>query len=418
MTVIDRVLKSRVMDALQDSPAVYINGPRQAGKTTFVKKLLVPNFKADYITFDNALTRVAAMRNPISFLQESGCPLIIDEVQRVPDLFRPLKMRIDESRQEALSEGGRCAGLYLLTGSANLLAQPALADAMVGRMMTRTLLPLSSAEIMGQQSHFIERCFNRDFSGVKVDSNLSLLEAIRKSTFPEIVNMSDRSIDDWFMEYVEKITLDDPRQIYRLEKAEYMPMLVQALAARAGNLINDANIGREIGLNAVTTRNYRTLLDSTFVTHALKPWYRNMTKRLMKARKQYFYDTMLLCYLMGTTPGELMKAHPQRFGHVLENYVFTELMKANNAGGHRVNISYYRTHDDREVDFVLERKQQLVAIEVKHAEHITARDIAGMLELQRETGEDFCCGVVLCNTPRVLAFDENIYLVPFSALWQ
>ena len=417
MKAIKRRLQPLILDALKSFPAVYINGPRQAGKTTLVRELLAKDYAAKFITFDDTLERTAAMRNPLGYMRESGTPLIVDEVQMAPDIFRPLKMLIDEQRQAALQSKPDANGNYLLTGSANLMVIPELADAMMGRMATLTLLPLGVAEVMGKDSHFLECCFSKDFSDIKMEDT-KLTEVMRKASYPELTNISESMTDSWFRNYIQKITLEDPRHIYNLEKAAFMPVLLQSLAARAGNLINDANIGREVGLNAVTTRKYRGILNGTFVTNTLSPWYRNIPKRLVKSDKIFFQDTMLLCHLLGNTPEELAKSNPTRFGHVLENFVFSELCKNNFATGEKVAISFYRTNDGREIDFVLEKQSKLVAIEVKHAENITDKDLAGIKELQASTGDDFHCGIVLCNTPRVIAYDENIYLLPISSLWQ
>jgi len=417
MKVIKRQLQSHILDALQSFPVVYINGPRQAGKTTLVQELLAKDFKAKFITFDDILERSAAMRNPLGYIKESGIPLIIDEVQMAPALFRPLKMLVDEQRKQVLSKNTSANGHYLLTGSANLMAIPELANAMVGRMATLTLLPLSVSEAKNTTSHFLERCFTKDFSKIKTESE-NLTRTIRSASFPELTQMPDKMIDSWFRNYVQKITLEDPKNIYNLEKAEYMPVLLQSLATRAGNLLNDANLGREIGLNSVTTRNYRALLNNTFVTYNLRPWYRNFTKRLVKSNKIYFHDTLLLCYLLQSTPEDLAKNQPHVFGHVLENFVLSELLKANYSSGEEVSINFYRTNDGREIDFVLEKQHKLVAIEVKNAENITEKDLSGIKELSEATGKDFHCGIVLCNTPRVISYDKNIYLLPFSALWQ
>lgn len=418
MKIINRTLQQPTLTALHNFPAIYINGPRQAGKTTLVKNLLTNDFPARFITFDDTLELAAAKRNPLGYLKLSGTPLILDEIQRVPELFYPLKQLIDEQRQAALHSNHSANGHYLLTGSANLAAMPELTNAMVGRMATLTLLPLSVCETQGTQSQFLKRCFTQDFSAIKANDDLPLSQAMRKASFPELMNKSDSVAANWFHNYMQKITLEDPRHIYNMEKAAYMPVLLQSLAARAGNLINDASLGREVGLNAVTTRHYRQLLSHTFVTHTIKPWHRNITKRLVKASKLYFLDTRLLCYLLNSTPEQLAKAQPQRFGHVLENFIASELMKANYASGEEIDISFYQTNDGREVDFVLTKHQKLVALEVKHAERITDKDLRGIKELQRAAGSDFYCGIILCNTPRVIAFDNNIYLLPFSALWE
>ncbi len=417
MKTIKRQLQPYILDALKSFPVVYINGPRQAGKTTLVKELLATDFKSKFITFDDGLERSAAMRNPYSYIKESGVPLIIDEVQLVPELFRPLKKLVDEQRQNALTNESSSNGNYLLTGSANLMAIPQLANAMVGRMATLTLLPISAAEAKNQLSNFLERCFSKDFSAIKTEAGL-ITQTIRQATFPELLQMPDNMQDLWFRNYIQKITMEDPRHIYNLEKAEYMPVLLQSLATRAGNLINDMDLGREVGLNAVTTRQYRSLLCNTFITYSLRPWYRNITKRLVKSNKIYFYDTMLLCHILQTNIEDLAKNQPARFGHILENFVLSELLKANYISGSKIDISFYRTNDGREIDFVLEKQHKLVAIEVKYAENISEKDVKGIKELQQATGNDFHCGIILCNTPRVIAYDKDIYLVPFCALWQ
>ncbi len=421
MSSIERHIQSEVRDHLATFPVVYINGPRQAGKTTFVRTLIDERFGGTFVTFDDVLERSTAMQNPVGYLRGLGYPLVIDEVQMVPDIFRPIKMLVDEQRYAALQAKKKesANGHYLLTGSANVAAIPALADAMVGRMGTITLLPFSAGEIVGAPSRFIDRCFTKDFSGIKTAPHQpSHIEMMQKATFPELSSIKPTHAGDWFRNYIQKITLEDPRQLYNLEKAAFMPVLLQLLAARAGSLINDADIARDAGLNAITTRTYRNLLAGTFITHYLHPWYRNTTKRLVKSSKIYFYDTMLLCHVLGVHPAALAKEQPQRFGHILENFVLTELMKINHASADKATISFYRTRDEKEVDFILERGRKLVGIEVKNAERIGKNDISGLKELQQETKGDFVCGVVLCNTPRVMEIDANIYLVPFHALWQ
>ncbi len=280
-----------------------------------------------------------------------------------------------------------------------------------------TLLPLSYSEILGTTQNFIDRCFYKDFTDVKPDKT-PLTKAIRLASYPEINNWNDKMRATWFNNYVQKITFEDPRYIYNMEKAAFMPTLLLSLAARVGSLVNDANICSEVGLTSITIRKYRGLLNDTFVTHAMKPWYRSQIKRLTRTPKVFFHDTMLLCHLIGHTPDNLLREKPHIFGRVLENYVFTELMKANQMSGAMVNLSFYRTNDGREVDFVMEKNNKLVAIEVKNAENVSPKDLAGIKELQQHAGKDFHCGIVLCNTPRVIPFDKDIYLLPFSALWR
>jgi hypothetical protein len=428
MPIINRALSKLVIEALGVFPAVYINGPRQAGKSTLVRDIILPEITGpkikgeghagQYITFDDVLERASALRNPQNYLEATEKPLIIDEIQMVPELFRPLKMIIDEERHERLISGSeKPNGRYLLTGSANLAALPALADAMVGRMATKTLYPLGAFEVYGGHGDFVKRAFACDFRHAN-PAQKPLFEAIEKATFPELLNLPQAQHKSWYDNYLRKVTLEDPRQIYNLEKADHMPVLLQALAVRAGNLINDADLSRDTGLTSVTARTYRQLLSATFISLELRPWFRNIGKRLIKSSKSYFYDTGLLCHTLGRNVQELKTYDPARFGNVLENYVATELLKLISISDEHLELLFYHTRDGREVDFVIEKPTgELVGIEVKNAESISDKDLVGLKELQAVAGKDFVCGIVLCNTPRVLPYGDKIWLVPFSYLW-
>jgi len=414
----ERHLESQVLRSLGAFSVVYLNGPRQAGKSTLARMLIDSGrFKAKYVSFDSGKTRSTARLSPSEFLRAQGGPLVIDEVQRVPEIFDAIKSAVDDKRYEALTEGDEDAGLYLLTGSASLDVLPLLAHAMTGRMVTRTLLPLSVGEAIGSKPTFLERCFGGDFSGIDRDG-ISVACAIGMTGFPRPLLLPDRERSEWYEDYENMIALQDIGQIYSLEKAECLPGMLQSLALRAGSLVNDASLGRELGLNAVTTKTYRRLLNQTFVTNSLAPWTRNFGKRLVKSKKIYFCDTMFLCHLLGSSPGELALKAPHRFGHVLENFVFSELEKANHASSAQVKMSYFRTSAGSEVDFVLERDRKVVAIEVKQSENVSKGDIKGIFELKEALGESLLRSVVLCNVPHVLPFGEDIYLVPFSALWR
>lgn len=415
--MIHRFITSRLLKMLENFPAVYLNGPRQAGKTTLVRELLKQAFPARFVTFDDLLERSAALRNPEQYLQSLGQPLALDEVQMVPDLFYPLKIRIDNERYSALdNHKPKPNGHYLLTGSANLLALPELAHAMVGRMATVTLLPLSAAEYWGSQGNFIENIFSDSLPESSSDSH-TLLEAMQHATYPELIGMTEEGRSLWFQNYIQKITLEDPKHLYKLEKAEYMPILLMALATRAGSLVNDAAISRETGLTAVTNRTYRNLLESSFVVLELAPWHRNISKRLVKSGKIYFYDSLLLCSLLQSTPEQLSKNRPDIFGHVLENFVLMELLKNNSHHEKPATIHFYRTLDGKEVDFLLESGGKFVGIEIKNSEKITEKDLSGMRELKSVLGKEFFRGIILCNCKRVICYEENIYLMPFSSLW-
>lgn len=413
MAHIHRLIRNQLLLLLGRSPVVFLNGPRQAGKSTLVQSMASHDYPAEYVTFDNVTQMAAAANAPETYLKSRQTPLIIDEVQLVPEIFRTLKTVVDELRQNANNQP---QGRFLLTGSANILALPELSNALVGRMSVLTLYPLSSAEAQGGRGDFIERLFLNQYEADK--GGVSVLSAMQSATFPEISSVHAGDCGYWFDGYVTTILQRDVRALADIEKLTALPNLLRILAHRAGGLVNDADIARDARLNSVTTRNYKTLLKMLFLAFEIKPWYRNIGKRLVKAPKSYMIDTQLLCYLLQYNLRDLELNRPEIFGNVLENFVATELMKLMSFSSHKVDLYHFRTSDQKEVDFVIEKPNgTLAALEVKSRDHVTQADFKGLCELQKLTGDDFVSGIVLYRGKDVVPFGKNLWAVPISNLW-
>lgn len=413
--MIKRNLAKNVLDALEGFPVVYVNGPRQAGKSTLVQALAQRDWPAEYVTFDEATMLGAAEANPESFLRAYHHRLILDEVQMVPGLFRTLKLLSDEARS---ADKDSANGRYLLTGSANIMALPKLSDALVGRMRVLTLLPLSALEITKGSGEFLPTLMTNSFKPATLRRKHALADIIRRATFPEVTDDDDSERGRWFESYITTILQRDVRQIADIAKLGVLPNLLKVLASRAGGLINDADISRAIGQNSVTAKNYRILLQMMFLAFDVKPWYRNTGKRLVKSPKGYLIDTALLCHLEQIDIAKSERRDPHIFGHVFENFVATELLKQLASGEDKAELYHFRTSDGKEVDFVLERNDgQIAAIEAKARDAVSAADFKGLKELASLTGEDFVCGIVLYRGNKVVPFDENMWAVPVDALW-
>ncbi len=413
--MIKRKLSTRILDALLAFPVVYVNGPRQAGKSTLVQNLAAKAWPADYVTFDDATMLGAAEANPESFLRAYEEKLILDEAQMAPGLFRTLKVLADEARRDNKANAN---GRYLLTGSANILALPKLSDALVGRMGVLTLYPLSALEISRGKGDFLVRLMGDDFKPGTVKRKFELVDIIRQATFPEITDQSDGRRRQWFEAYITTILRRDVRQIADIARLGVLPNLLKVLATRAGGLINEADIARAIGQNAVTTKNYRILLQMLFLTFDAKPWYRNIGKRLVKAPKGYIVDTSLLCHLQQIDMAKVEFNDPQAFGHLFENFVASELLKQLSSSDSSVQLHHFRTSDNREVDFVLEQPDgRLAGIEVKSRDAVTASDFRGLEELHKHTGDDFVCGIVLFRGSKLIPFGDKLWAVPVDVMW-
>lgn len=410
-----RALTPQILPALENSPTVFINGPRQAGKSTLVQTLPGRSWPAGYLTFDDASQLGAAQANPESFLRACQRPQILDEVQMVPDLFRALKMLVDETRIDPTAKAN---GQFLLTGSANIMALPALADALVGRMVVMTLYPFSALEISTGQGGFLSRLMGNGFKTGRCNSDTPLTKIIQQATFPEISKSDKPARHRWFESYLSTILQRDVRQLADIAKLGVLPNLLRILASRAGCLINAADIGRSIGLNAVTTKNYRILLQMMFLTFDISPWFRNIGKRLVKSPKGYLIDTSLLCHLQQIDLEHVVIADPHVFGHVFENFVATELIKQLSFSSIQAQLLHFRTSDNKEVDFVFEQfNGTLAAIEVKARDAVNIDDFRGLKELEKQAGKDFICGIVLYTGKVRIPFGERLWAIPANELW-
>lgn len=409
-----RKLSDNVLFALKNHPVVFLNGPRQAGKSTLVQSFAAEDFSAEYVTFDNTTQMAAAASSPESFLKFHKGALILDEVQMVPDIFRALKLVVDDIR---LKDKKHSNGRFLLTGSADIMTLPKLADPLVGRMSVKTLYPFSACEAFSGKGDFPHRLFAKEFES-PIKHQASLNDAISYASFPEISGAEARMRGEWFDGYISTILQRDVRMLAEIEKIAMLPSLLRVLASRAGKLMNDAEIARDIGLNAVTSKSYRGILHAMFLSFDVKPWYRNIGKRLVKSPKGYLIDTLLLCHLLDLRLEELRERKPEIYGHVVENFVATELIKLLSFSDTRAGLLHFRTSDGQEVDFVLERPDgTLAGIEVKTADRVDAGDFKGLRILHEVTRNDFICGVILYGGRDIVPFGDKLFAVPLSCLW-
>jgi predicted AAA+ superfamily ATPase len=372
------------------------------------------NRPAEYVTLDRATYLASASSAPEAFLAGYNEPVIIDEVQLAPELFRAFKIVVDDARQ---IKGGQANGRYLITGSANILALPKLADSLVGRMAILTLYPFTVGEATDNRLSGLKRILQFDFKDIN-DRGLTLVDAIKRGTFPEIAHADEETRRIWFDSYIISILQRDVRQIADLEKISLLPHLLNVLAARTGALMNDSDIARDVGLNSVTGKFYRNILKLMFLTFDVSPWYRNVGKRLVKSPKGYLIDTSLICHLLDYNIDDIAIKKPDLFGHLIENFVATELLKQLSNSDIKAELYHFRTSDGKEVDFILEKPDGSVfAIEVKRAETVTIHDFKGIKEFQELTGKDFIGGIVLYSGKDVVPFGKNLWAVPFFALW-
>jgi predicted AAA+ superfamily ATPase len=411
----ERRLEDLLVRTLKTRPLVYLNGPRQVGKSTLAERISAYG-EARFVSLDSPLASASAQSDPVGFVKSLPADRlnIIDEVQMVPEVFRQIKAAVDESRR---SGGG--TGLYLLTGSADVMALPRLAEALVGRMSILTLLPFSAAEYRGTGRNFIESLWSGSLSYRKY-GNAGLADVISDATYPEIALNHEINRVQWFDDYLTTILQRDVKTLADIRSPSNIVQLLVSLAQRAGSLLNNASVMKETGLDAKTCAKYKGLLHNTFLTFEVEPWTKpnRLGKRFVKQSKLYFSDTNLLCHVMRRSLPEVLKNDPPAAGHVFENFIAAEIMKnVKAATGFRV--SHFNPSGGREVDFVIENADgEAVGVEVKLGESLSDGDFSNMRTLRETLGERFKKGIVIYTGNELALFRDGMWAVPVNYLWE
>jgi len=405
-----RYLESRIREALLDSPVVLIHGPRQCGKTTLAQ-LIGDELGYTYFTFDNDLQRAAAQSDPVGYAADLPERTVLDEIQRVPELFTSLKMTVDARREN---------GRFILTGSANVLLVPKLADSLAGRMEILRLHSLSQAELTGLKSDFIPSLFEGNFKAGRTGQRLgnTLAELVVSGGYPAALSRATvRRRAAWYRDYVDTLIQRDISNLARISALDALPRLLALAAAQTACLVNISELAAPFQISRPTVREYMTLLSRIFLVEELPPWYSNRMKRLIKTPKLHLGDTGLACTLLGMDGKTLWQNRPL-FGRLVETFVYQELRKQAGWQEEAVTFSHFRDKDKVEVDVVLESGGRLAGIEVKAGATVTGDDFKGLRKLQDATTERFSAGVVLYDGEAVVGFGNRLYAVPISSLWQ
>ena len=402
-----RFVERRAGEALADTPVVLIVGPRRAGKTTLAQKMAEDG--RTYITLDDRTVLDAALSDPNGFIRGLD-RVIIDEIQRAPDVLLAIKRSVDEDRRP---------GRFLLTGSANVMTLPRVADSLAGRIETIRMLPLARAEIAGTGPTFLERLFEGRLEGDRqavIGDDLVRLALL--GGFPEAIEReSERRRHAWARSYLTSVLTRDLRDIAEIERLAELPKFVRLLAEYSGRLVNYSQFGSEIDVSHKTGQRYVALLEQVFLVSTLQPWYTNALKRIAKTPKLHFLDSGLLAAVRGLS-FDRVRADRGELGALLESFVFSEVLKLMTASDLRPAAHHFRDREMREVDIVLERDDGTIAgIEVKAAATVTSRDFAGLRTLAEVCKERFACGVVLYDSADFVPFGDKLAAAPLSCLW-
>jgi uncharacterized protein len=404
-----RFARSRLEEALGDTPVVLVHGPRQCGKTTLAR-MVGDAAGYEYITFDDDVQLAAALADPVGFVADLTDKTVLDEVQRVPALFLSLKKAVDRDRRP---------GRFILTGSANVLLVPKLADSLAGRMEILRLHPLAQDELAGSASRFIDVLFAAQFRNRPFERlGPALAERVAAGGYPAaLLRSTPKRRATWYRDYIETLVQRDVRDLARISALGSLPRLLQLAAGQTARLVNVAEMASAFQLSRPTIRDYVVLLERIFLLEHLPPWHSNRLSRLIKTPKLHLADTGLAAALLGVDAEFLVKARAT-LGQLLETFVFQELRRQASWNETPVQFYHFRDKDGAEVDIVMEKAGTVSGVEIKAAATVMEKDFRGLKKLRESTGELFAAGVVMYDGEHMAGFGEKLFAVPIRALWE
>lgn len=409
--IIRRGIRPRIEEALADTRILVIQGARQVGKSTLAGQVHGPN-PGVAVTLDDRESYDFARADPAAFVTQAGDRmLIIDELQRVPELVLALKATVDRDRRP---------GRFLVTGSANILDLSTTQESLAGRAERVELYPFSHRELAAVSGSFIDTVLSGD---LLLDHRGELdragyLGIARAGGYPEaLARATERRRDDWYASYLTQVVQRDAVDISGLQRLADLPRLLRLIAARMGSTMVWAGLAADAGIPRRTLDPYVALLGTLYLTHTLPAWAVNLTAREVKQPKVFPVDSGLAASLLGVSdaiaaPGAALA------GPMLECFVVGELRRQLGWADTRATLHHYRDSRGVEVDVVVEAADgRVVGVEIKAAATVTTKDVRGLATLRERLGERFVAGYVLHTGSRATAVGDRISAVPIDALW-
>jgi hypothetical protein len=417
----NRQIAPLLAQAMLDTPVILLNGARQTGKSTLLQHVAA-DLDCAYFTLDDPETFAAAKSNPHGFIAANAGRLLIDEVQRVPDLFLAIKHAVDTDRKP---------GRFLLTGSANVLLIPRLSESLAGRMEIVTLRPLAQSEMRAAPSsqNWVDAWFSRDaLTGTSqakykpVDREQFLLRLL-VGGYPEATTrVSSKRRTAWFSNYLQTVLQRDVRDLAQIEGLTQLPQLLSAIAQKTTGSLNVADISRTLGIPQTSLKRYLTLLETVYLIEPVPAWTHRDSQRAQKAANYYLNDSGLFAHVMGMTEKSQAASHIAPLislnGALVETFVQSELRKQLSWSDTSAQLLHYRTSTGIEVDFVIEDKAgNVVGIEVKSSLTVSNNDFKGLRHMRELLGGKFIRGIVLHPGDNVVQWDTELSSIPMSCFY-
>jgi len=411
-----RNIENKIIEASNQFSCITIYGSRQVGKSTLIKEL----FKdINYITLDDIEIRDYAKNNPKGFLKYYSFPLVIDEIQKAPELLEYIKIEIDEQKNNALKNDNKNKLLYILSGSNQFELQEAVTESLAGRTCIFNLASLSYNEIKGRSSSSF---FNPDIDVLREKelllnkeyrSRKQIFEDIYKGGMPEyILNKTNREM--FFKSYITTYIEKDVKKVISADKETTFMNFMKYIAIRTGSQIDSTEISRSVGIDVRTVRNWLSILETSGIIKLIHPYLSNISYRIIKSSKLYFMDTGLCSYLSGIPSSDILEKSAFA-GAFFETYVISEIIKSfYNSYSNVDNIYYYRDKDQAEVDIIIDSFDSIYPIEIKKG--INKVSSSKRFRVLEKYNKKINIGLVIDSSDKVFPINDSVYYCPIDLI--
>ena len=410
--MIKRTIQKQIETSIKTKPVTLITGARQVGKSTLCYEMK-KEFGFNYVSLDDRFERAQAINDPELFLKLHPCPLIIDEVQYAPQLFDSIESVVNKKKLETGSNNG----MFILTGSQAYELMNGVTESMAGRVSIIKMSTLSASEIFGQEESKFEinpTKNNKRILNYKLSLD-ELYKLIVRGMYPELYDKPEISSDSFYANYVATYIERDVSQLINVKDKMKFQNFLEILASLTGQELVYDTIAKAIGVKVDTVQSWISVLAAGEIIYLLQPYNElSIVKRIVKRPKLYFYDTGLACYLARLNNEEVLKKSIFA-GRFVETYIVNEIKKSYRNNGIRDNFYYYRDNNQNEIDLIILDNGELHFVECKSGVSYSKKDVKAFKQLKNsEYIKGSSC--ILCNTETVYSIDEDVYVLPISAI--
>ena len=409
--MIKRHIYDQIVDSIKSKPVTLITGARQVGKSTIAFEFEKMGYS--YVSLDNARERETARKDPDLFLQLHPWPVIIDEVQKAPELFESIEEIVNNEKRKRIDN----YGMFILTGSQSYKLMKGVTESLAGRVSIIHMMPLSRNEILGRE----EPVFDFDLKNIQKRANdnpltvIELFDNIVKGFYPELYSNSQLKLQKFYSDYVETYIERDVSDLVNVKDKLLFIHFMELVASLTGEEIVYDNIAKILGIDKKTVMSWLSILIAGNIVYLLEPYNEmSIAKRIVRRPKLYFTDTGLACYLARLTSGEILQ-NSNFSGRFVETYIINELRKSYVNNGIEPHFYYYRDNNMNEIDLVIIQDGKLHRVECKSGIKFNNSAVKGFKQLDKtnyQIGEK----AIICNTDKIYPLDDDVYVLPLSGI--